>query len=528
MASLKLKNFKMPAKGQAIKNKLLKAAPITKFVFFIGDEGAILVYMKEGVVQSRQFVPDASAQNLDELKATLATNTKAPLLMVLDSMDQSYIQQTLPPVSSISVNKLIKRRLNRDFGVNDIKGAIVLGREKTGRKDWNFLMVGIERTPQLITWLDFIIELPNHFQGIHLASVETEIIVRDLEQALSSSRENTGSEWKFFVSHNKVGGFRQVILRDGRIIFTRMSQPIGESSPEVIAGNIEQEMISTIEYMKRLSFDAQTGLDIYIVASDAIRAVIDKRKFNARLVDILTPFEVAQHLGIEGATQPTDQFGDVIIAASIGRHKKHVLTLFTPEVLRLEKLYQLSLYQRVAAVIIALGILGYAASIGQDIYGEYSNEAGLEQQKASKQSRLDSLHEEIKQSKLDIQKTSDMIDLYKLLLQERTSPVPFIAQLAAVLKPPVVVQSVEWSLDDKPGTPPDNKPPSFGHKMTTVLTVQLLGVNNADTYKVVSKKILGDLKTAFAGYDIAFTKVPLSFLEEGNGCNIRRRERYRG
>ena len=132
-------------------------------------------------------------------------------------------------------------------------------------------------------------DLPNRFQGIYLVSVETETIIKDLERAMGVAKTGTGSEWKFFVSHNKVGGFRQVIMRNGRLIFTRMAQPIGESTPEVIAGNIEQEMLSTIEYMKRIGYDAAAGLDIYIVASDNVRAILDKSKFKANLFEIMTP-----------------------------------------------------------------------------------------------------------------------------------------------------------------------------------------------------------------------------------------------
>ena len=241
-------------------------------MLFVGDEGAILVYIKGNTVINRQFVPDASDQNLAELRDTIDDDPKAPIVMVIDSMDQTYIQQTLPPVSSFSVKKLIKRRLDRDFGANDIKGAIVLGREQAGRKDWNFLMVSLERSPQINLWLDFVSDLPNRFQGIYLVSIETEIMLKNLEQAMGVPKTGTGSKWKFFVSHNKVGGFRQVILRNGRIIFTRLAQPIGESTPEVIAGNIEQEMLTTIEYMKRLSFDPNDGLDIYVIASEGVKA----------------------------------------------------------------------------------------------------------------------------------------------------------------------------------------------------------------------------------------------------------------
>ncbi len=512
-ASFKVPRFKIPSKGEpadaAAKRKpagkLLKASPSSKFVLFIGDEGAILVYIKENTVQSRQFVSDGDANNLQELKTSLAQDTKAPVLLVIDSMDQSYVQQTLPPVSPLSINKLIKRRLDRDFGANDIKGAIVLGREKSGRKDWNFLMVALEKSPQLSIWIDFVSELPNRFQGIYLVSVEAEMIVKNLERAMGVPKEGTGSEWKFFVSHNKVGGFRQVILRNGRLIFTRMAQPIGESTPEVIAGNIEQEMLSTIEYMRRLSFTPQAGLDIYIIASAALKPLIDPSKFEASAMHILTPYETAQYLGIEGATQPADQFGDVILAASIGCSRKHVLTLTTPQSRQFDKLYQLMLYQRAAAALVGLGIILYAGNLTYGVYGTFAKNEELEHTRASRQKSLESLREEIKKSNLDVEKTGDLIDLYQQLQKEKFTPLPFISKIGAIIKPPIVVKAVSWSVEDKPAGPIA--------KMTAVFTLEFPGVGSLDAFKVVSKKVQTDLREAFKGYDVAYTKVPPKFSE---------------
>jgi len=51
----------------------------------------------------------------------------------------------LPPVSRFRP-KLIRRRLERDFANSEIRGAILLGREQTGRKDWNFMMVALEKS----------------------------------------------------------------------------------------------------------------------------------------------------------------------------------------------------------------------------------------------------------------------------------------------------------------------------------------------------------------------------------------------
>jgi len=496
-------------KVKSAKSKHQKFLSGARFVLFIGDEGAILLYIQDNVVKSRQFVPDASEQNLDELRTSLNQDMKAPISLAVDSMDQSYIQQTLPPVSSMSVNKLIKRRLERDFGPNDIKGAISLGREESGRKDWNFLMVSIERSRQVSMWLDFLLALPNRFQGIYLVSVETEIIIRNLERAMGVPKTGTGSKWKIFVSHNKVGGFRQVVLRNGRIIFTRMSQPIGESTPEVIAGNIEQEMQSTLEYMKRLSYESAAGLDIYIIASSSIKPLIDKSKFTTKSFQILTPYEVAQYLGIEGATQPTDQFGDVILAACIATSRKHILTLSTPESKKYDTLYNAHRFQRVLAALVIIGTLGYAGGVASDIYLRFMDSEDLAQAKRQHQRALDELREEIKRSNLDVEKIGDLMDLYQLLLKQTILPLPFIAKVQTVLKPPIVIKTIDWGVEDKTASGNALLPA----KSTVVFTLQFPGVKDAETFRAVSKRVLADLKEIFKNYDISFTKVPTRYTE---------------
>lgn len=501
-----------PAK---IKSRPFKTSKGSKFILFIGDEGAILVYLKGSVVQSRQFIPDASLPNLQELKQTILNEPSAPLMMVVDSMDQSYVQQTLPPVSALSVNKLIKRRLDRDFGTSDIKGAVLLGREKTGRKDWNFMMVSLEKSPQLAVWLDFVEELPNHFLGIRLVSLETETLLKHLEHAMGVSKEGTGAAWKFFVSHNKVGGFRQVILHNGRMIFTRLAQPIGDSNAEVIAGSIEQEMLSTIEYMKRLSFTAQAGLDVYIVASTAIKETIDASKFNASSVHILTPYEIAQYLGIEGATQPTDQFGDVILAAGIGCLRKHILTLSTTKTKTLDQYYNFITYQRAAAILAAIGIIGYAGYIGYEIYALGLRSDEFEQRKVTLQRGFDLLKKEVSESNINVEKANDLIDLYKLLEEEQLSPLPFLLALKPAIHPAVLVKSIEWELDsgkeDARSRPPPTMPGSTpavtpvqpaalpGQKMKVTLQLEFPEmVNDRPKFAIVSKKVLEDFKRIFA------------------------------
>jgi hypothetical protein len=497
---------KTPVPNQPSHNrqKSFGTSSASKFVLFVGDEGAILVYVKRGVVESRQYVPDGSPENIRELRNTLEQNTRASILLIVDNMDQKYVQQTLPPVSRLAINNLVRHRLERDFRRAEIKGAIMLGREKSGKKSWSCLMVALDKNPQLSAWVNFVMELPHRFQGIYLVPTEAKIIVNKLEAALGTPKKTKGSEWKFFISHNKVGGVRQVVIRNGQLASTRMTQLIGESTPGVIAGNIEQEISNTLEYMRRLGLNAQSRLDIYIIASTALKSLIDRSKFNADSFHILTPYEVAQYLGIKGATQPADQFGDVMLAAAIACSKEHALTLALPLGKKFDRLHQVMRWQRMAAAAVAVGIAGYACTNLPSIYSTYAKKAELEQAGASGEKALQTIRAEAKQYNLDVEQMGDLVALYQKLQGDKITPLPFIEQVGGVIKQPATIKTINWSVDSTTNATP---------KMTAVFTLEFPDVKNRDEFKPISKKMLAELKAAFKGADVAFTRLPPKFAD---------------
>lgn len=498
---------------------VFKPSKGAKFVLFIGDEGAILTYVLGKMVQSRQFVPDAGPQSLKELRQTFAKYPEAPLFLIIDSMDQTYMQQTLPPVSALSINKLVKRRLERDFNDTEIKGAIFLGREKKGRKDWNYMMVAVEKSPQIGVWLEFIDELPNYFRGIYLVATESEYLIKYIEHSIDPEEDRQEAGWKFLVSHNKVGGFRQVILRNGKVVFTRLAQPIGESSTEMVAGNIEQEMLSTIEYMKRLSYTPQDGLDIYIIASSGIKEAIDSKKFNNATVRVYTPYELAQLLGIEGATQPTDQFGDVILAAAIGCSKKHILALSTPAAKRINQYFQFLYLQRAVAGTIGLGMLGYIGFLGIGMISMAQDAGDIQDDIQKQQTLIKSLRDEINRSDLDIERANDLLELYMQLLKEETSPIPFIQTLYPMRSAPVWMKEIRWHLGDEDTTQPLAPFPTGerANKMYGVVKLEFLNVTaDIKGFKLASNKVLDDARKWFPDYKVDYLGIPQGYTESNS------------
>ncbi len=487
-----------------------------KYGLIIGDEGSILIYIVGKEVQSRNFIAHASVDNLKEFEAILAKNKKAPVYMVIDSMDQSFVQQSLPPISSLGVKKLIKRRLDRDLGDNVIKGYVLLERDVSGRRDWNFLMVSLENSPHLKLWFEFIEKIDNRLVGIYLLSVEVEHIVKNIDLAIGAPKKDKahpGSRWKFFVTHNKVGGVRQVILRDGRIIFTRLTQPVGEVTPEVIAGNIEQEMSSTIEYMKRLSFNPQQGLDIYVVASHEINGLLDLSRIDAQNVHKFTPFEISEFFGITGAAQVSDQFGDVILTAFIACNKVHRLVLSLPSALKVNRINNVIKLERTVAGAMVLGMIGYGGFVGLEVMQKYSEIENLNQKKILQQRRVDDLNAEIKASGIDIKTVDENVSLYRKMGDEAQSPVAVISRLRAAIIESVSIKEVLWQSGSGAAAStaaPAQAPGTPGEKLDNIsIILRFPEISNTeDAFKALAKKVMNDVRADFPEYKVVYSKLP--------------------
>lgn len=506
------------------KLKSFGSASGAKYSLIIGDEGAILTYIVGKSVQSRNFIAHASVDNLKEFETILAKNISAPIYMIVDSMDQSFVQQSLPPISALGVKKLIKRRLDRDLGADVIKGYVLLERDTTGRRDWNFLMVSLENSPHLNLWFNFIEKIDNRLKGIYLLSVEAENIVKNIDLAMEMPKKDkkgvVGSRWKFFVSHNKVGGFRQVVLRDGRIIFTRLTQPVGDATPEFVAGNVEQEISSTIEYMRRLSFAPQQGLDVYVVASSDINNVLDLSRIMATNVYKFTPFEIAEFLGITGAAQPADQFGDVILSACIACNRTHRLVLFSPKALKVNMLYSIMQYQRVAVALILLVMIVYGGMIGVGVMGKYSDIAGLNKKKTAQQLRLDETNVNIKKSGIELKKITDTAALYETLSAENKSSLPLILRLRPSITPSVIIRDVKWEGGDVLA---NGAPVAAGAKEENVLVVLNFPEisDTVEAFNALAKKILKDVRADFPDYKVSYAKLPEALSKKAEAGEIK-------
>ncbi len=513
----------------------ISSAKSRQFILSVGDEGAILLHMDGRRVLKRMFASSPNPEDTRHFDSLLKSDVLAPISLLIDVMDQNYMQQSLPPVSSLSVNKLIKRRMERDFAPEDIKGALPLGRHKEGRRDWNYLFISVPNTPPVSEWISYVAEKPHRLTGLYLLPIEAVSMVDELTRSgkkkntlpfKTPSRKKTKADkadanippdegqvarWHILVSHQKVGGFRQIVIKDSQIIFTRMAQPIGEPTPEVIAGNIEQELANTTEYLKRLSFNPSDGLDVTIVVADEIKQALNVTNANVRDINLFSPHDAATRLGLIKATEEGDHFGDVVLAAYFGTVRKHPLKLFTPYVAKLNQFNQAKKAVKVAAsILVPLIILGTLSS-GYNIYSVSQDITFAQDKLNASRQRFEHVKKATAELPHDMNRIADVVTLYEKLSEQDKSPLNMISTFAQAMDENTLVQSFTWH---GPSPILAQRPINSRHAQEGIFTLEFL--DSISTVDALVKRTDGfrqQLVGEFDGYVINVSDLPGTIKE---------------
>lgn len=497
-----------------------KASGAQKFVLLIGDEGAILVYLQGATVVRRLFAASPQPDHTGAILDLLNNNPQVPLTVLMDVIDQQYVRHSFPPVSALSVNNLVKRRIDRDFQAEDITGFIRLGREKSGRKEWQYLLIALAYTPLIQQWLDLLVEQPNELKGIHLSPVEGQSFIPALHQAFFDAKP---LPWQLLVSHHKVSGFRQIVLRGGKLVFTRVTQAIDDALPAVIAGNIEQEIMNTLEYLRRLGFQETNSLELMVIASQDVQEAIDVRRFNAGQSQVITPLEVAEALGLEQAALSADRFGDVVMAASFARSKKKQLKLMTAYGQKLAQIYAARIGLKVVGVLAALALLGLSVMnvVGALTAGEAAKQSELQrkpvqEQIANVRSALDGLSK-------DVAFKSAVMLTHDAYLKGVLAPEDFVTALAPQLTEQTHIRTFTWglpgeTLEATPSTAVPMgtiapAPPATGPNGAPVfemrIEMDILGeFSDIEELAAFVEAFLGRLRAAMPAYDVTHLPFP--------------------
>lgn len=513
-----------------------------RFVLLVGEEGAVLTHMRRNRLLGRCFSHAPDAPEMSAMQDMVTGAAGVPLYILFDTVDQSYVQQQLPPVTALSIKRLVKRRLDRDFSEDYLKGALLLGREKKGRKDWSFMMVALQKSVTVQNWLAVALEWPVPCRGVLLLPVESaEILVRlrhalrkeadqpragdapteapKEKKARGKPKEEPG--WHLLVSYNKVSGIRQVVFHNGRLVLTRLSQPALDSSSEMIAGSIEQEVIGTKEYLKRLAYQEKEKLELLILASQDILGNIDIAKLQAGEVHTMTPHRAALLLKLEDAAQSTDRFADSFLCAAAATNKKRPLVLTSDALRRCQTLATVFHMQRAVAAALMLGMLGTSGSDVWDIVTLRGEMKNLKQQETLKQQELDVLRQKHVKPLEELERIIEAVALYDMLAKESVLPHSILMRMRETLGEEVRVATLEWNIKGRQAmsvaSPPvTGRPVKDIPQVEATLALEFPKDILADRKRLQQETtdVLNRFKAAFPEHEVRYAALPAYLSDE--------------
>lgn len=491
------------------------------FILNVGDSGAILSYFHEGALQFRQYAPSTDADAIQDFIENLTVMPQVPISILVDVSDQTYTEQVLPGVDMFSINKLVKNRINRDFSPEDINGAIKLGRSDTGRKDWHYLFITLHMVAPFSDWLGFMEKIPNPCLGVYLLPLESSHLVNRFVQYTTKEYKCDVPKWKILILHSKIGGFRQIVVRDDNIVFTRMIANTRDVVPDIIAGNIEQEILNTIEYLRRLGLKDDEKLHVYLVSSSDINQSIDNMKIPAEYVIPLSPYEVTERLGIHCSVGKQDKFSDTLVA-SIFANNKPFKEFTTKTIGKVKAKRMLKVASIGAIVVTAIALLGLNIANVYDIKETSAEIDVLTDKRNILRQELKSIQSSFKLDDSNISidevnRISDVAMIHKSITQKSVDPLLLMSYMGYLLDYNISINSVEWKMEDevqekksrskrskrnrKRGKNANSKNDKFAMRVDFVI------YNNHGSYdELLSSyyKLTSSLDKTFKGYDVSY------------------------
>ncbi len=297
---------------------------------------------------------------------------KKPVLIVNDMVEQHYRKERVVKtgVSFVDKSSMVARKLNVAFPNYSIRAAYPL-KEKIPKTDSQpaadvYIFAAVANTDQITQTVSATKKSLASVAGFCLLPVEASDMVKALstKMAKKGRKKNT---WSIFIGQHRNGSLRQVLTKNGELALTRMS-PMTESddNPEVWAQELYNEFKSTMSYLTRFGYDADDGLDVFVMANpapgEALRSIFE---VDCDL-NIMTVDEAAKALGVSLGAQSDLRYADALHVAWIGRKSRFILPMKAAEVDEVSRPRQIAMG---AAVLLFAGVafLGYqnATSFGQ-------------------------------------------------------------------------------------------------------------------------------------------------------------------
>jgi len=290
---------------------------IRRFFYVTQDSLAIWIASGSSLFEETRF--PSSDDGFRRFSAYLEGASQQSSMMVVDVIEEEFVIDEIPKLSSGDRKELIARRLARKFPRTPYRIGILGGR-KAGGEDKVGVLYSAITNPELIDpWIEIVTRHKTPL--VSLCSVP--LLGGDLLREFRKPAENS-----LFLTQHQGGRLRQVFIKSGHMVSVRFSR-IEATNDDDSRPSLVSEINQSRKYLERSRQLSQDDLiDVYLIADKETAESAfpdDNTRIEFRL-HIISPVEAAARFGLTD-TISSKNMEILYLARCIGRRPKHSYSL---------------------------------------------------------------------------------------------------------------------------------------------------------------------------------------------------------
>jgi len=506
-------------------NIFLHKLTFKKIVILLGDNFAkVLIYHKSAIIEDIKIADISDKAQMKELAALLLKYQKLPIYIVLNVSEQSFEAISIPTSNPFLFSKLISRKVApKKGGENVIKGYYKVSNNNGKKKSTDCILVKIPTVSPLKEWLSFLDNMPNIIRAIYSFPVELQAIECDIVKFLAEQEsginpdskvvkktkvnfkvkdkvpqeEKDASKWTFYVFQSETSGIRFTIIKDGDLVFTRLLHYSFEEGPfiEERVEVIKNEMIGTIEYLKRLDFKEQDGINIYLFVDNKFNAFFQKfdlPNYNFVYINLqlFGELKFRDHKNLDYDAEPDKLFINYFVSSGLYNG------FITPKLKSASSLLDNNI---IATVCLASMLVITAALAVLPLYRISLMKDSIKFNVADKNryaGQLETIREKKFGFDIDEDKVIDVAFLHKKLMNDAQDPIKMIFEFYNFLPSNIIMSDIDWEVYKET-------------QMKLVISAHFKseGLSFEEVFSAYDA-FLRSIKTGFPKYDIDHSELP--------------------
>lgn len=427
-------------------------------ILVLSDEAA-LVYST--IAGRYRFVTDIDWQDPDfvpNLAEVLRDKCRGrPVKILYDMVEQYYRREVVPKVAVFDQRLVLERRLVAAFPNYVMRQALPLKAEPISKRVTNekekaalegkpYLFSAIPDHDSLTLVIEAVRESMVYVSGLYLLPVESVPMVQKLSTALNEDRADP-DRWIVLMTQHRGGGLRQVVVRNGELCLTRLTNVIDTNVEHgAWATQVGQEFTATMGYVSRFGYTAESTLEVIVIghpdAVELLHPLIKANQFHGLSLE-----EAIRLLHLPVYTHDPSMTADALHVGWAGKQMRYILPVFNRELAFISRARRGAKVAALALVFAALGGIGY---LGNESVNLYKKAEDIEFQNSNlkkAEKEFSELNAEMARSDINVKLVQGAIAVHKSLETNKLDLIDFMDRLKPTLSPEFTLDNIEFSIE---------------------------------------------------------------------------------